>query len=229
MAFEEVQQNTGKSWNEKIGPSWKENILLPCSDDNSNPTKYYLTNANGDEAGYIKCFLETDDQGIGPWRVLVFPEGTFEFDAQVWVPPLTKIVTGRDEDVSSLMTHFRSTFSLYQSKNDLDRANYCKPPISGYNNDGWWEEDKKTPWNAAWVNLKKLRPGFLMHSYTYMKGVGIHGLDRVRPEESGTLCGGGAIETPGCASAYGVGQQGERSKYFSSFIFFFFFFLRSEF
>ena len=48
-----------------------------------------------------------------------------------------------------------------------------------------------------------LSVGFLLHSNTEISNVNILGSDLIRPRESAVLCGGGAIETPGCISYFG--------------------------
>lgn len=52
-----------------------------------------------------------------------------------------------------------------------------------------------------------------MHGSTYLANVNILGSDTLRPEENGFLCGGGAIETPGCVSSYGALEDGEWACY----------------
>jgi hypothetical protein len=44
---------------------------------------------------------------------------------------------------------------------------------------------------------KNLRVGFLLNSNTEMYNLAYQGIDTVRPDDNGSLCGGGAFETPG--------------------------------
>merc|ERR1712048_1138319 len=43
------------------------------------------------------------------------------------------------------------------------------------------------------------RVGFVLSSLVVVRNVGYQGIDTIRPEDNGALCGGGAFETKGCA------------------------------
>lgn len=43
------------------------------------------------------------------------------------------------------------------------------------------------------------RVGFVLSSYVTVRDVGYQGIDTIRPDDNGALCGGGAFETKGCA------------------------------
>jgi len=77
---------------------------------------------------------------------------------------------------------------------------YCYPPKDNYKP---YEYSGKDSDGKIWYNAKKYRIGFLMHGNSYIGKVNILGSDVIRPQENGSLCGGGAIETPGCISQYG--------------------------
>ena len=93
-------------------------------------------------------------------------------------------------------------------------AGYCNP--TGGESDGFdfFSWGKYTDGSdGAFTSVKAYRKGFLMHGSTYLANVNILGSDLMRPEENGSLCGGGAIETPGCVSSYGALTDGEWACY----------------
>jgi hypothetical protein len=47
---------------------------------------------------------------------------------------------------------------------------------------------------------QQLRIGFLLNSNTEVRNIVFQGGDTVRPDDNGSLCGGGVFETPGCVS-----------------------------
>ena len=155
--------------------------------------------------------------------MIIININTQQQDEQVWMPPLTAITgngdpngTPGDETIFIAMATTANSFSNYQDfDNSLNTADtllndyfkdgwgYCNPP--GKESDGYAYES----WDGWSINVKKNRPGFLMHGSTYLANVTILGSDMIRPFENGNLCGGGAIETPGCVSSYGSQNKGE--------------------
>ncbi|CAE8591940.1 unnamed protein product [Polarella glacialis] len=48
-------------------------------------------------------------------------------------------------------------------------------------------------------DMMKTRVGFVLSSHVTVRDVSYQGIDTIRPEDNGALCGGGAFETKGCA------------------------------
>lgn len=153
-----------------------------------------------------------------PYRLFIVLPYLLQQDEQVWIPPNTAVynpyadpnespndgyqtyfLAMQDADKYNVYEDFWNNLPLadsYFGNQDHSGAPYCHP-YSDYNPDTWYSG------NDGWPNAKKVRIGFLMHTYTYLGRVNILGSDLVRPSENGSLCGGAAIETPGCISQYG--------------------------
>lgn len=109
-----------------------------------------------------------------------FPPGIFEIDEQLLVPERTSITGAAPPNDMA-----RPTFSPDWALTTLFLAtrgvsdymmNYC---------------------HAA--DMVRTRVGFVLSSHVSVRNVGYQGIDTIRPEDNGALCGGGAFETKGCA------------------------------
>ena len=49
------------------------------------------------------------------------------------------------------------------------------------------------------ADMVRTRVGFVLSSYVTVANVSYQGVDVIRPDDNGALCGGGAFETKGCA------------------------------
>jgi len=135
---------------------------------------------------------------IGDLRVFSFPAGEFSIDKQVNVPANTHIVgianpnnmmdPTRKPDYKTITT-FVAAHGVTHSD-----AKYCHGMAQG--------------------DAQKVRIGFLMNSNTKVSKVAFQGKDTKRPNENGSLCGGGLIETPGCVSpGYSEGPGGPAHRF----------------
>jgi len=136
---------------------------------------------DGTTSGTISC--ETR-HGI---RWFKFPAGTFDIDRQVVVPAKTAIEGNANpndpsdktkEPDPATQTYFVATRGVTDPA-----AAYCG-----------------TGGNMKPGDAQKLRIGFLLNSHTVVKNINFQGRDTTRPYDNGSLCGGGAFETPGCVS-----------------------------
>ncbi|CAE7938475.1 pex16 [Symbiodinium sp. KB8] len=122
----------------------------------------------------IACSVE------GGRKVYRFPPGIFELDEQLLVPEQTSILGARDPN---------------------DWSQPAKPPT--------WEEQTLflatrgvTDYNMVYCHAADMvttRVGFVLSSYVTVRNVNYQGIDTIRPNDNGALCGGGAFETKGCA------------------------------
>jgi hypothetical protein len=125
-------------------------------------------------------------KGIAPCKVVngmkvfSFPAGIFEIDEQLLVPQKTSI-TG--------------------AKPPNDITNPTKSPN--------WDEQTlflatrgATNYSMNYCHAKDMvttRVGFVLSSYVSVSNVSYQGIDTIRPDDNGGLCGGGVFETKGCA------------------------------
>ena len=122
----------------------------------------------------IACAVE------GGQKAYRFPPGIFELDEQLLVPERTSIIGARDPN---------------------DWSQPAKTPT--------WEEQTLflatrgvLDYNMVYchaANMVTTRVGFVLSSYVTVRNVSYQGIDTIRPNDNGALCGGGAFETKGCA------------------------------
>lgn len=124
--------------------------------------------------GGITCALEN---GVKTYR---FPAGIFEIDEQMLVPESTAIIGAANPNDMSQPTKSpdwaaQTLFLATRGATDY-LMNYCHAQ-----------------------DMVTTRVGFVLSSYVTVRNVGYQGIDTIRPEDNGALCGGGAFETKGCA------------------------------
>ena len=122
----------------------------------------------------VRC---AEEYGIQVYR---FPSGIFEIDEQLLIPPRTSIIGARD-------------------------PNHWAEPTKTPN----WEEQTLflatrgvTDYNMVYCHAADMvttRVGFVLSSYVTIRNVSYQGIDTIRPNDNGALCGGAAFETKGCA------------------------------
>ena len=123
----------------------------------------------------VPCSREADGT-----KVYKFPPGVFEIDEQLLVPEHTSITgAGSPNNMTDPTAPpdwtAQTVFLATRGATDY-RANYC---------------------HAA--DMVTTRVGFVLSSYVAVRNVSYQGVDTIRPDDNGALCGGGAFETKGCA------------------------------
>jgi len=123
----------------------------------------------------ISC---TEADGFKTYK---FPAGIFEIGEQMLVPPKVAIVgVSNPNDMSNptqspdwtQQTLFLATRGLHHFE-----MKYCYAS-----------------------NMVHTRVGFVLDSYVTMRDLSYQGIDTIRPNDNGALCGGAAFETKGCAT-----------------------------
>ena len=109
-----------------------------------------------------------------------FPPGIFEIDEQLLVLERTTIVGARNPNDARDPTRSpawseQTTFLATRGVTDYAMV-YC---------------------HAA--DMVRTRVGFVLSSHVTVANVSYQGIDVIRPDDNGALCGGGAFETKGCA------------------------------
>jgi hypothetical protein len=127
--------------------------------------------------GAITCALELD---VKTYR---FPAGIFEIDEQLLVPEKTAILgAGNPNDMSNpTKTPDWRQHTLFLATRGVTDYNttYCHA-----------------------LDMVSTRVGFVLSSYVTVRDVSYQGIDTIRPNDNGALCGGGAFETKGCAENF---------------------------
>jgi len=113
-------------------------------------------------------------------RTFRFPPGIFEMDAQLLVPERTAIIGAQNPNDMNDPTRSpdwaqQTLFLATRGATDY-KMNYCFAP-----------------------DMVSTRVGFVLSSYVTVSKVSFQGVDTIRPQDNGALCGGGAFETKGCA------------------------------
>ena len=126
-------------------------------------------------AGAITCTVEA-----GNIKAYRFPAGVFEIGEQMLVPPNVTITgaQGPNDLRHPTMSPDWKTQTLFlatRGSTDYD-TNYCHAK-----------------------DMVTTRVGFVLSSYVTVRNVSYQGIDTIRPDDNGGLCGGGAFETKGCA------------------------------
>ena len=130
--------------------------------------------AAGGAPGVLECAL------VGAVRAFRFPPGIFEIDAQLLVPANTSITGAAPPNDMAAPTASpdmaaQTLFLATRGATDY-LADYC---------------------HAG--DMVATRVGFVLSSFVAVRDVSYQGLDVVRPNDNGALCGGGVFETVGCA------------------------------
>ena len=122
----------------------------------------------------ITCNLE------GGQKQFRFPPGIFEIHEQLLVPERTSLIGAQDPN------------------------NWSEPTRSPN-----WEEQTLflatrgvTQYSMVYCHAADMvttRVGFVLSSFVTVRNVSYQGIDTIRPNDNGALCGGGAFETKGCA------------------------------
>jgi len=135
--------------------------------------EFPILGKNGEHAT-IACELKGD---IKEYR---FPAGIFEIGVQMLIEEKVAIVGNQGPNDMSNPTKSpdwkQQTLFLATKGATSYLDNYC------FAND-----------------MVKTRVGFVLSSYVTVRDFSYQGIDTLRPEDNGGLCGGGIIETKGCA------------------------------
>lgn len=184
----EWAENYHNPWCEDI-KDWQKKFVCGNTDQGDNKTYYRLQDVNGQTEGVITCYIESNQ------RIIEFPPGRFKLNEQVWVPPMTTVrghgIPNDAQDKSKFAGGEQTYFFVDVNDGISDKESaisYCIP---------------SDPSNPNPMEVKLWRKGFNLHSNTELSNLIILGGDTYRPDQNGNLCGGGAIETPGCISHYG--------------------------
>jgi len=113
-------------------------------------------------------------------KVYRFPAGIFEIDEQLLVPENTSIIgaSNPNDMLEPTKTPDWTQQTLFLATRGVTDygMNYC------YASD-----------------MVVSRVGFVLSSFVTVRDVSYQGIDIIRPNDNGALCGGGAFETKGCA------------------------------
>lgn len=123
----------------------------------------------------MTCTLQAD--GIKAYR---FPKGVFEIGEQLLVPENTSITGAAGPN---------------------DMSNPTAPPVWG-DMTVFLATRGATNFSMNYCNAKNMvttRVGFVLSSHVTVRNISYQGIDTIRPDQNGALCGGGAFETKGCA------------------------------
>eukprot|EP00418_Pyrodinium_bahamense_P034373 CAMPEP_0179146836 /NCGR_PEP_ID=MMETSP0796-20121207/70941_1 /TAXON_ID=73915 /ORGANISM="Pyrodinium bahamense, Strain pbaha01" /LENGTH=528 /DNA_ID=CAMNT_0020847371 /DNA_START=21 /DNA_END=1607 /DNA_ORIENTATION=- len=167
--------------------TWSTPIKTGKCSASSKPLRLAISPKTGTADRAITCALEG---GIKAYR---FPAGIFEISEQLLVP---------------------ESVSITGAKNPNDMSDPTRTPD--------WKEQTLflatrgvTDYLANYCHAKDMvvtRVGFVLSSSVTVRNVSYQGLDTIRPNDNGALCGGGAFETKGCAEndckASGVNNGG---------------------
>lgn len=128
----------------------------------------------GGPAAFIACTLTS---GIKTYN---FPAGVFEIGQQYLVPEKTSIEGAKSpndaEDPTKTPDWQQQTIFLATRGASDYNMNYCHAK-----------------------DMVNTRVGFVLSSYVTVSNLSYQGIDTIRPNDNGALCGGGAFETKGCA------------------------------
>jgi hypothetical protein len=143
-----------------------------CSRD-STPREIVLPSREGG-VGILPCAT------VSGRVVYQFPAGVFEIDQQLLVPPDTAITGASNPNDEARPTQSpqwdRVTLFLATRGVSDYRTVYCHAK-----------------------DMVTTRVGFVLSSRVSVRNVAYQGVDTIRPDDNGALCGGGAFETKGCA------------------------------
>jgi len=109
----------------------------------------------------------------------VFPPGIFEIDEQLLIPDNTSITGANNpNDVQPTETPDWNIQTLFLATRGAVAyaMQYCHAR-----------------------DMVTTRVGFVLSSHVSVRNIAYQGIDTIRPDDNGALCGGGAFETKGCA------------------------------
>jgi len=153
---------------------WSDPIKAGTCSTGSTPLMIEIQPKKGGNKREIACALE---EGLKTYR---FPEGIFEIDEQLLVPEKTSILGAQSPNDMSEPTRtpdWKQQTLFLATKGVTDyNMNYCHAK-----------------------DMVTTRVGFVLSSYVTVRDVSYQGIDTIRPNDNGALCGGGAFETKGCA------------------------------
>jgi len=154
--------------------SWSDPIKVGTCSQDSTPMSIDMKAESGDSSGVLTCSLEA---GVKTYR---FPAGIFEIGEQLLIPDSTAIIGANNPNDMSEPTktpNWQEQTLFLATRGATDYLmNYC---------------------HAA--NMVITRVGFVLSSFVTVRNVAYQGVDTIRPEDNGALCGGGVFETKGCA------------------------------
>ena len=166
--------------------TWSTPILTGACSNSSVPLSIPIRSTAG-HAAALTCFLRrTSDlhgsglDGASTTKAYRFPQGIFEIGLQFLVPSFTEIVGAADPN-----DFHRPTISPNWTTQTLFLATRGA-----------------TNYSAKYCfasDMVHTRVGFVLSSFVAVRNISFQGLDTIRPEDNGALCGGGAFETKGCA------------------------------
>ena len=168
--------------------SWSAPIKAGTCSTNGSALEIRIVDKSGLRNGVIKC-VRADR---GTTKAYSFPPGTFEIGEQLLIPPNVSI-TGAAEpndmrDPSRAPEWAQQTLFLATRGATEYLPSYCHAP-----------------------DMVTTRVGFVLSSFVTVRNINYQGIDTVRPNDNGALCGGGVFETKGCAlnnCASGVNNAG---------------------
>lgn len=154
--------------------TWSEPIKGGVCSDSITPMNINLTARSGSSESILTCALSN---GVKQYR---FPSGIFEIDEQLLIPEMVAITGAQnpnDMSTPSKTPDWKEQTLFLATRGAIDyNMNYC---------------------HAS--DMVTTRVGFVLSSHVTVRNLAYQGIDTIRPEDNGGLCGGGAFETKGCA------------------------------
>ena len=145
--------------------AWSAVVKDGMCSPNSTALPIPIAPKQGGELGTIECSL------LGSERAYLFPPGVFEIDEQLLVPPHTSITGASapndmaNPTVSPVWAQ-QTLFLATRGATDYDQ-NYCHAQ-----------------------DMVTTRVGFVLSSFVSVRNLSYQGIDTVRPNDNGALCGG---------------------------------------
>ena len=154
--------------------AWSAPIVARTCSHDSTPLSIPLVSTTG-VGTTMMCAL------VQHVRQYSLPAGIFEIGEQLLVPANTSLVGARSPNDMADPTRSpdwgSQTLFLATRGASLYNMSYC-----------------------AATDTAHTRVGFVLSSFCAVRNISYQGIDTIRPNDNGWLCGGGAFETKGCAA-----------------------------
>lgn len=153
---------------------WSHPLVAGLCSNDTVPLEIPIMPSTGSAKGVIVCTLK---DGVKSYK---FPPGIFEIDEQLLILERTSITGAMNPNnmanpKESPDWKKQTLFLATRGVTDYN-MNYCHAR-----------------------NIVSTRVGFVLSSHVMVSNISYQGVDTIRPNDNGALCGGGVFETKGCA------------------------------
>ena len=158
--------------------AWSAQIATGRCSKDSTPLDIPIPQKGGSgPPGVIACALQDYV------KTYTFPEGVFEIDSQLLVPENTSIVGAKGPNDAAAPTKTptwgeQTLFLATRGATDY-KMNYCHAK-----------------------DMVSTRVGFVLSSFVSVRNVSYQGIDTIRPDDNGALCGGRDMPHPRAAHTH---------------------------